>query len=434
MAFPRTFESETDRPLNIVRNKTMNNLACNCLSRLDGVSATELERLFPEPSSTAPLFSLLQESGIDGFNLRSIVVSKDDVPILLLPLFECLYDLSSFAKGWTKKSLKAAARLIPSIFHPRILGVGLLEGGWSEIGTDPQIDEDTLEAAWGMALGALQVLATECKSDVVVFYNFDHHVKLPVEVLKKFNRVPWLPCARLPITFNSLEEYLSRLSKAARKDLRRKVRLSNKVRVVRSRNISPYLERIYRLYLETVDRGPTAFSLHNRLFLEKICERVPDAAYTLYFVEEELVAFNLLVVKQEVMVDIFFCMDYELGRKYNLYVLSWLENLRACVEQKIPLYQAGQGAEKTKAHMGATFSPSLILFKHRLTFYDRFLFKHTAVIGKVLSYLGFRPGTDRGTGSDETAQVDRLKAEDCQGINMRHDLRYCEMEIHDQRS
>jgi len=82
--------------------------------------------------------------------------------------------------------------------------------------------------------------------------------------------------------------------------------------------------------------------------------------------------------------------------------------------------------------MGATFSPSLILFKHRLTFYDRFLFKHTAVIGKVLSYLGFRPGTDRSTGPDETAQVDRLKAEDCQGINMR--LRCCEMEIYDQRS
>jgi hypothetical protein len=339
----------------------------------------------------------LQESGIDGFNLRSIVVSKDDVPILLLPLFECRYDVSTFAKGWTKKSLKAAVRLIPSIFHPRVLGVGLLEGGWSEIGIDPQIDAGTLEAAWEMALGALQILATERKSDVVVFYNFNHHAKLPGEVLKKFNRVPWLPCARLPITFNSLEEYLSSLSRAARKDLRRKMRVSNKVRVVRSRNISPYLERIYRLYLETAERGPTAFGVHNRLFLEKICERVPGAEYTLYFVKEELVAFNLLVVKQEVMVDIFFCMDYELGRKYNLYVLSWLENLRACVEQKIPLYQAGQGAEKTKAHMGAILMPSLILFRHRLTVYDRFLFEQPAVIRKVLRYFGFRPGAERNT-------------------------------------
>jgi uncharacterized protein len=375
----------------------MNNLTCKCVPKLDGASAVELGRLFPEPSITATLLPLLQESGIDGFHLRSIVVSKGDVPILLLPLFECLYDLSTFAKGWTNKSLKAAGRLIPSIFHPRVIGVGLLEGGWSEIGIDPHIDAGTLHAAWEKALGALQILATERKSDVVAFYNFNNHGKLPGEVLEKFNRVSWMPCARLPITFNSIEEYLSRLSRATRKDLRRKMRVSPEVRVVRSRAISPFLDRIYKLYLETVERGPTAFGVHNRLFFEKICERVQGAEYMLYFVQDELVAFNLLIVKQEAMVDKYFCMDYELGRKYNLYALSWLENLRACVEQKIPVYQAGQGAEKAKAHMGATFIPNLILFRHRRPVYDRFLFEQPAVIGRVLRYIGFRSGDDRNT-------------------------------------
>ena len=98
----------------------MNNLTCNCVPRLDGVSSAELGRLFPEPSSTAPLLSLLQESGIDGFTLRSIVVSKDDAPILLVPLFESRFDLSTFAEGWSKRPLRAAVRLIPSVFHPRV--------------------------------------------------------------------------------------------------------------------------------------------------------------------------------------------------------------------------------------------------------------------------------------------------------------------------
>ena len=369
----------------------MNNLTCNCVPRLDGVSSAELGRLFPEPSRTAPLLSLLQESGIDGFNLRSIVVSKDDAPILLLPLFESRFDLSTFAQGWIKRSLRAAVRLVPSIVHPHVLGVGLLVGEWSEIGIDPQIDAGTLEAAWTMALGALQTLAAELKSDIVAFYNFNHHGKLPGEVFKKFNRVQCLPCARLPITFDSLEEYLSRLSRTARKDLRRKMRVSHEVRVIRSRNISPFLDRIYKLYLETVERCPMAFGVHNRLFLEKVCERVPGAEYTLYFVHEELAAFNLLVVTQEAMVDKYFCMDYEVGRKYNLYFLSWLENVRYCVEQAIPLYHAGQGAETTKARLGATFIPSLILFKHRQPVIDRFLVEQPAVIEKVLRYLGFWP-------------------------------------------
>ncbi len=369
----------------------MNRLSCICVPRLDGVSESDLGRLFPEPSSTAPLISLLQESGIDGFNLRSIVVSKDDVPVLLLPLFETRFDLSAFVEGWIKQTLKVAGRLLPSIFHPRVLGVGLVEGEWSEIGIDPQIDEETLDAACAMAFSALQTLAAELKSDIVALYNFNQYGKLPVEVFKKFNQVRYRSCARLLVDFDSMEEYLNGLSKGARKDLRRKMRVAPEVRVIRSRTISPFLDRVYTLYLKTVERSPMALGAHNRLFFEKICERVTGAEYTLYFVQEELIAFNLLVIKQETMVDIYFCMDYELGRKYNLYVLSWLDNVSTCVARKIPLYYAGQGTEKTKAHLGAAFIPSFILFKHRRPVFNRLLVGQPAVIGKVLSRLRFWP-------------------------------------------
>jgi hypothetical protein len=367
------------------------------VSRLDGISAAELGRLFPEPSITAPLLSLLQESGIDGFNLRSIVVLKDDVPVLLLPLFETRFDLSSFVNGWLKRSLRVAGRLVPPVFQPRILGVGLLVGEWSEIGIAPQLAEDTLEAACKVALDALQALGAELKSDIVAFYNFNHYSKLPGEVFKKFNRMQCQSLARQPIDFTSMEEYLGRLSRAARKDLRRKMRASEAVRVIRSRTISPFLDRVYKLYLETVTRSPLALGALNRLFFEKICERVPGAEYVLYFVQKELAAFNLLVVNQEAMVDFYFCMDYALGRKYNLYALSWLENVRTCVERKIPLYYAGQGAEKTKTHLGATLIPNFILFKHRQPVIDRFFMMWPAVNNKVLSHLRFWPGAERST-------------------------------------
>jgi predicted N-acyltransferase len=235
----------------------------------------------------------------------------------------------------------------------------------------------------------LQTLAAELNSNIVALYNFNHYSKLPEQVSKQFNRVQCQSSAQLPINFNSMEEFLARLSRAARKDLRRKMRVAPDVRVIRSRNISPFLDRIYKLYLETVERGPIAFGAHNRLFFEKICEKIPDAEYTLYFVQEELAAFNLLVGRQQGMLDIFFCMDYGLGRKYNLYVLSWLENVRTCVERRIPLYQAGQGAEKTKAHLGATFIPSFIFFKHRQPVIDRFFMAWPAVSERVLSHLGF---------------------------------------------
>jgi len=155
-----------------------------------------------------------------------------------------------------------------------------------------------------------------------------------------------------------------------------------------------------------VARSPMALGVHRRLFFDKICERVPGAEYTLYFVQEELAAFNLLFVKQEALVDKYFCMNYGLGSQYNLYVLSWLENVRTCVERKIPVYYSGQGTEKTKAHLGATFIPNFIFFKHRQPVFDRLLVWQSTVINKILSHLGFwpaaapRPAADALVGSN----------------------------------
>jgi hypothetical protein len=355
------------------------------------VSPSDLKRLFPEPSFNAPLLALLQEAGIDGFNFRSIVVLKDNLPVLLLPLFETRFDLSSFAEGWTRKILKVAGLFLPFVFQPRILGVGSMVGEWSEIGVDPHLDDSSRDLAFKMAFSALQTLATSLKSDIIGLYNFNHYGNLPEDAFTKFNQVQYRSSACLSIDFDSIEEYLGRLSRGARKDLRRKIRVAPQVRVVKSRDISPYLERIYKLYIETVTRGAISLGMHNRMFFEKICEKVPGAEYTLYFVEEELAAFNLLFINKEALVDKFFCMDNGLGRKYNLYALSWFENIRTCLERRVPFYYAGHGTEKTKAHMGAAFIPSFILFKHRQPAFDRLLAGQSETANKLLKRLGFWP-------------------------------------------
>jgi len=362
------------------------------MSRLDGgLPAAALGRLFPEPSVTAPFIALLQESGIAGFDLASIVVQQGDIPILFWPLFETRFDLSSFVEGWLKQLLKTAGRLIPSLFHPKILGVGLAEGEWSEIGIDPGIDENTFNAAFSLALDALQTLASEHNSDIVAFYNFNQFSRLPARLFEQFNRVQFRPCAQVPIDFSSMEEYLGRLSRGARKDMRRKMRVAPDVRILHCSSIAPYLDRIWQLYLDTVARSPIVLGVHNRLFFENICAQVPGSEFVLYFVQEELVAFNLLIVRQESMVDKYFCMDYAPGSAFNLYVLSWYENVRTCVERNIPFYYTGQGTEKTKAHLGASFIPSFILFRHRLVLLDRLLVWPQAMTGRILSRLGFWP-------------------------------------------
>jgi uncharacterized protein len=369
----------------------MNDLTCQYLSRLDALPTADLNRLFPESSSTAPMLSLLQDSGISGFSLGSIVVFRDEAPILLWPLFETRFDLSAFVEGWLKKSLQVAGRLIPAVFHPLVLCVGSVDGDLSEMGIDPHIDTTTLHAAAEMAYSRLQTVAVQRRIDVLALYNFNQYGGIPGNLLARFNRVPFRPCARLTVDFESVEQYLSSLSRGSRKHLRRKMRVASEVRIEHSREIEPFLERIYTLYRDTVARSPMPLGIHNRMYFEEICRRVPGAEYVLYFVQEELIAFNLLFIKKEEMADKFFCMEYQPGSKFNLYALSWLENVRTCIERGIPYYCAGQGAEETKAHLGASFIPSYLHFKHRWSAFDRMLTLPRTLVGKFLSHLGFWP-------------------------------------------
>ena len=64
-----------------------------------------------------------------------------------------------------------------------------------------------------------------------------------------------------------------------------------------------------------------------------------------------------------------------LGHIHRPQKVGGLENIRYCVEQQIPFYHVGQGAQETKAHLGATLVPSFVLFKHRRPMVDRFLFE-----------------------------------------------------------
>ncbi len=360
-------------------------LVCKHYPRLDSVPSEDLARLFPAVSDTPYMIPLVQRSGFEGFNLRSIVVFKEERPVLFLPLFEARFNLSTFLdEGWFKKILKIASHLLPPLFNPRVLGIGFIEGEWSEIGIDAHMDGEALDDAWDLALKALETLADELKSDLVAFNNFNpmSGKVLPMGKLKAYTQVPSLPCALLPVPYQGLKDYINHLSRNARKNLHRKMREANDVRIIRTRNPRPFLDKIYHFYQKTAEQSEITFGVHRRLYFKKICDVVPGAEYVLYFVREKLIAFNLLIVKPEVLVDKYFGMDFFWGRKHNLYFVSWLENVRYCIENKIPLYHAGQAAEKTKAHLGAYFIPSAIIFKHRRPVIHRLL----AMMKKYLSY------------------------------------------------
>jgi uncharacterized protein len=178
-------------------------------------------------------------------------------------------------------------------------------------------------------------------------------------------RIDTIPCARLSINFGTVDEYLQRLSKATRKDLRRKLRSAEEVKIVHAGEAGPWLDRMHELYLATVERAELSLGVQRKEYFRRVAAEVPGAHYVLYLKDDQLLAFNLLVEREGTLVDKYFCMEAEAGRELNLYFVSWMENVRYCCEKKLAVYHAGPGSEATKARFGAEFVPSITMFRHR---------------------------------------------------------------------
>jgi hypothetical protein len=61
------------------------------------------------------------------------------------------------------------------------------------------------------------------------------------------------------------------------------------------------------------------------------------------------------------------------GRGFNLYYLSWFNNLSYCIEQGIKRYQSGQASYESKLRLGSKLTANTMFFKHRNPVVQRLL-------------------------------------------------------------
>ena len=323
--------------------------------RLDGLADDDWRRLFSGHPDSLAMMRLMQECGMDGIEFSSIVVRDGQRAVLALPLFEVRFRLANLLDGWLRR--------VSGWIAPKLLGAGLVEGEWGQAGVAAEANAE----AWRVAIEALRRKARTDRADMIVLLNFTPSAvnALPADWARSLARIDTIPCAQLKIDFADVEEYMARLSKNMRKDLRRKLSNAAGIEIVRTTDIAPRLDRIETLYRTTVNRAEMSLGIQRGAFFERVCAAVPGAHYVLYLRDGELVAFNLLVKQDGLLIDKYFCMDEKLGRELNLYFVSWMENVRYCCQEKLCVYHAGPGAEATKARLGARFIPSVTLFRHR---------------------------------------------------------------------
>src|SRR5260370_29169448 len=90
-----------------------------------------------------------------------------------------------------------------------------------------------------------------------------------------------MPMTRLALRYRDWDEYFHTLSKATRKDLRRKFRKAErapKIDIETVTDITPYVDEIYPLYLQVHERSPLKFETLTKDYFRAIGQQMRERA------------------------------------------------------------------------------------------------------------------------------------------------------------
>lgn len=312
------------------------------------------------------------ESGI-GLRMAAAIAEEGDEVVAVTPFFRLNYRLDTPLQGRLRAFGDALFRHVPGLVTLKVLCIGSPYAERCHLGFSPKLDAAGRLAAFQALAAALERQAAEEGAHLVVWKDLAPAEEDGVgKVLKQagFARLGSLPIALLDLPFADEAAYLASLSAATRKDIKRKLAKAGEVRVTFHTDITGLETEITDLYEATraqsgLDYGelevlpPGYFGAVSRALGER-------AVFVLYWIGEELAAFNLLLVEPDRVIDKFLGMRYPLAREHNLYAVSWMANVRFCLARGIHKLQSGQTAYASKLRFGSRLVPSTLHVRHRL--------------------------------------------------------------------
>jgi predicted N-acyltransferase len=320
----------------------------------------------------------IEEAGLEGFEWRYITITEGGRVSAAMPAFLCRYALdTTLDEGFLRRSVRKVQRRFPGFLKLRLACLGSPCTETGAIGFHPDVSGERRHLLFAEMLSFFdQVAATE-DCALVGLKDIPEQASAEFGDLlsgRGYASIGGLPTAWLDIDFKTIDDYLARLSSGTRKDMRRKMKSFDEIRVELRTDLGAFLPEVMALYRDTRSRSELQFEELTSGYFQGILARMPGRSFcALYFAEDKLLAANLIVHDGRVAIDKFFCMDGEKGRPYNLYFLSWFTNLRYCLDNGLSRYQSGQAHYENKLRLGSKLTANAMYFRHRNPLLQRLL-------------------------------------------------------------
>ena len=344
-------------------------LRCVVETTIGAFSAEEWNRCFPDEPENWAFYRACERAGPAGFSWYYAAVFEHGRLIAAVPAFGTDYRLDTTVQGDLKLITTRLYRVAPALMSLRLLALGSPVAEICHLGFAPDVAPTLKPALLAAMVKALQDFGKQRLYGLFGIKDApaaDEPLWTSALGSSGFTRLPGLPTAVLDLPYRTFDEYLASLSRATRKDMRRKLKAFKDIRVEQRRSIGENECDVARLYKETVAHSDLSFEyLPSNYFQEILDYLYPKASIFLYWKNEELIAFNLVIENNNRLIDKYIGMDYELISQYNLYFNSWLYNVRYCIERGIPIYQSGQALYGPKLRLGCRLQPNWQYFRHR---------------------------------------------------------------------
>jgi len=342
-------------------------ITAQAFSSIQAIKREAWNDCFPGSLEDWDYIMAVENAGIEGFEWRYLALFKGSDLIAAATAFTTSYRLDTTVQGIGKRFTEKLNRAVPGLMQLHLYAIGSPVTEQCTAGTASHIQPAQRPALLAQLLSLAQQDASRLGIGLIAVKDVSSNDDDWSQSCKAagFQSMPSLPSAMLPVPFGSVDCYLGSLGKSTRKDLRRKLR-SPGPRVEWRSAIDDVLPEIMRLYEASLARSDLQFERLPPAYFTGILRQLGDRALcVLYWLDDQLVAFNLVLINEHRLIDKFFGHDLELTREYSLYFRSWMVNVDYCIRNGIELYECGQAGYASKVRLGCSFQSNTLFFRHR---------------------------------------------------------------------
>jgi hypothetical protein len=312
-------------------------------------------------------YQIVEETVEGDFDYRYLLLQDGSGKTRAIqPVFFVRQNLIEGVPGKISSIVDRIRKVLPRFLTMRVLMVGCAAGTG-----DLSACDETDELWVANALQAtLSTYARNSKASLIVLKDFPatYRSKLETFPLNGYARIPSMPMTRLPLPYQDWDEYFRTLSKATRKDLRRKFRKAEqapKIEMEVVSDIAALVDEIYPLYLAVHERSPLKFETLTKDYFRTIGQRMPERArFFIWRQLDKIVAFSFCLVCDDKIYDECIGLDYSVALDLHLYFYTLRDILSWALEQGLKYYYSNPLNYEPKLHLDCELVPLDLYVMH----------------------------------------------------------------------